>query len=110
MVPSLWDLLDLVCKFLTYLGAASLVGTLFCLWLFKNESSQLSDDLLVYMAGGSFLGFQGALLRFFVQVGMVVDDGLIVWSGLRFIQIGHPWTISLFSCGQTHWFWPLIWP
>ena len=77
MVPSLWDLLDLVCKFLTYLGAASLVGTLFCLWLFKNESSQLSDDLLVYMAGGSFLGFQGALLRFFVQVGMVVDDGLV---------------------------------
>ena len=77
MVPSLWDLLDLVCKFLTYLGAASLAGTLFCLWLFKNESSQLSDDLLVYMAGGAFLGFQGALLRFFVQVGMVVDDGLI---------------------------------
>ena len=77
MVPSLWDLLDLVCKFLTYLGAASLVGTFFCLWLFKNESSQLSDDLLVYMAGGAFLGFQGALLRFFVQVGMVVDDGLI---------------------------------
>ena len=77
MVPSLWDLLDLVCKFLTYLGAASLVGTLFCLWLFKNESSQLSDDLLVYMAGGAFLGFQGALLRFFVQVGMVVDDGLV---------------------------------
>ena len=77
MVPSLWDLLDLVCKFFTYLGAASLVGTLFCLWLFKNESSQLSDDLLVYMAGGAFLGFQGALLRFFVQVGMVVDDGLI---------------------------------
>ena len=77
MVPSLWDLLDLVCKFLTYLGAASLVGTFFCLWLFKNESSQLSDDLLVYMGGGAFLGFQGALLRFFVQVGMVVDDGLI---------------------------------
>ena len=54
MVPSLWDLLDLVCKFLTYLGAASLVGTLFCLWLFKNESSQLSDDLLVYMARVAF--------------------------------------------------------
>ena len=77
MVPSLWDLLDLVCKFLTYLGAASLAGTLFCLWLFKNESGQLRDDLLVYMAGGAFLGFQGALLRFFVQVGMVVDDGLV---------------------------------
>ena len=77
MVPSLWDLLDLVCKFLTYLGAASLAGTLFCLWLFKNKSGQLRDELLVYMAGGAFLGFQGALLRFFVQVGMVVDDGLV---------------------------------
>ena len=44
MVPSLWDLLDLVCKFLTYLGAASLVGTLFCLWLFKNESSQFETN------------------------------------------------------------------
>ena len=77
MIPSSWDLLDLLCKFFTYFGAASLVGSLFCLWLFKIEPSQLSDDLFVYMAGGAFLGFQGALLRFFVQVGMVVDDGLV---------------------------------
>ena len=76
MVPSSWDLLDLLCKFFTYMGAASLVGSLLCLWLFKIEPGQLSDDLFVYMAGGAFLGFQGALLRFFVQVGIVVDDGL----------------------------------
>ena len=87
MVPSSWDLLDLFCKFFTYLGAASLVGTLFCLWLFKNESGQLSDGLFVYMAGGAFLGFQGALLRFFVQVGMVVDDGLVGMFDLGMAEI-----------------------
>ena len=77
MVPSSWDLLDLFCKIFTYFGAASLVGALFCLWLFKTEPGRLSDDLFVYMAVGAFLGFQGALLRLFVQVGMVVDDGLV---------------------------------
>lgn len=87
MVPSLWDLLDLFCKFLTYLGAASLAGTLFCLWLFKNEFGQLRDDILVYMAGGAFLGFQGSLLRFFVQVGMVVDDGLVGMFDLGMAEI-----------------------
>ena len=77
MVPSGWELLDLVCKFLTYLGAASLLGSILCFWLFKNESRQISHEILTYLAAGVFLGFQGALLRFFVQVGMVVDNGLV---------------------------------
>ena len=77
MVPSGWELLDLVCKLLTYLGAASLLGSLICLWLFKNESRQLSYEILTYLAAGTFLGFQGSLLRFLVQVGMVVDNGLV---------------------------------
>ena len=76
MVPSGWELLDLACKLLTYLGAASLSGSIFCFWLFKNESRQISHEILTYLAAGVFLGFQGALLRFFVQVGMVVDNGL----------------------------------
>ena len=77
MVPSGWEQLDLVCKLFTYLGAASLFGSIFCLWLFKNESRHLSYQILIYLAAGVFLGFQGALLRFFVQVGMVVDKGLV---------------------------------
>ena len=77
MVPSGWELLDLACKLLTYLGAASLSGSIFCFWLFKNESRQISHEILTYLAAGVFLGFQGALLRFFVQVGMVVDNGLV---------------------------------
>ena len=77
MVPSGWELLDLACKLLTYLGAASLLGSIFCFWLFKNESRQISHEILTYLAAGVFLGFQGALLRFFVQVGMVVDNGLV---------------------------------
>ena len=78
MVPSGWELLDLACKLLTYLGAASLLGSIFCFWLFKNESRQISHEILTYFAAGVFLGFQGALLRFFVQVGMVVDNARLL--------------------------------
>ena len=77
MVPSGWELLELACKLLTYLGADSLLGSIFCFWLFKNKSRQISHEILTYLAAGVFLGFQGALLRFFVQVGMVVDNGLV---------------------------------
>ena len=75
MVPSTWEFLSLACKLLTYLGAASLLGAVFCIWLFKNESWQVTHNILTYMTVGAFLGFQGSLFGFLVQIGMVVNNG-----------------------------------
>ncbi len=77
MVPSTWEFLSLACKLLTYLGAASLLGALFCIWLFKNETRQVTHNILTYMTVGAFLGFQGSLFGFLVQIGMVVNNGPI---------------------------------
>ena len=77
MAPSTWELANLICKLFVYFGAASLVGGSLFLWLYNDGSRKISVTILRYIVIGSFLGFQGSLFNFIIQVGMVVDNGLI---------------------------------
>jgi putative copper resistance protein D len=77
MAPSTWELASLICKLFVYFGAASLVGGSLFLWLYNDGSRKISVTILRYIVIGSFLGFQGSLFNFLIQVGMVVDNGLI---------------------------------
>jgi putative copper resistance protein D len=74
-LPSAWELASLVCKILGYFGAASIVGGSLCLWLYNDGSRRNLTSILKYIAIGTFFGFQGSLLYFLIQVGMVVDKG-----------------------------------
>ena len=75
MPPTTWELASLICKLFVYFGAASLVGGTLFLWLYSDGSRKSSVTILRYIILGSFLGFQGSLSNFLIQVGMVVDDG-----------------------------------
>lgn len=74
-VPSAWELASLVCKIFGYFGAASIVGGSLCLWLYNDGSRKNLTSILKYIAIGAFFGFQGSLLYFLIQVGMVIDKG-----------------------------------
>ena len=73
----------MVCKLLLYFGAASIAGGSLCLGLYSDGHRQTVHTLLVYINLGAILGFQAVLANFFIQVGLVNDDGLTAmfdWS------------------------------
>ena len=83
MPISSWELASLVCKLLVYFGAASIAGGSLCLRLYSDGHRQTVHTLLVYINLGAMLGFQAVLANFFIQVGLVNDDGLAAmfdWS------------------------------
>ncbi|MBT72173.1 MAG: hypothetical protein CMQ15_09075 [Gammaproteobacteria bacterium] len=83
VIPGSWELASMVCKLLLYFGAASIAGGSLCLGLYSDGHRQTVHTLLVYINLGAILGFQAVLANFFIQVGLVNDDGLTAmfdWS------------------------------
>jgi|APSaa5957512535_1039671.scaffolds.fasta_scaffold58207_2 copper resistance protein D len=77
ILPTSWELASLVCKLFFYFGAASIVGGSLCLWLYNDGSRRTVQSNIRYITLGAFIGFQGALFNFLVQVGLVVDAGIL---------------------------------
>ncbi|MEQ8314587.1 MAG: CopD family protein [Gammaproteobacteria bacterium] len=75
-VPSAWELASLVSKLLIYFGAASALGGGVCLLLYRDGSRHSATGILSYQLIGGLFGFQGVILGFLVQVGMINDSGL----------------------------------
>ncbi len=89
IIPGSWELVSLVCKLFLYTGAASIAGGSLCLWQFSDGSRQLLEKNFAYILGGSFLGFQGVLLNYLVQVGLVNDrgiGGMFDWSMISLLM------------------------
>ena len=76
VVPNIWEILSLACKILMYFGAASIVGGSLCLSLYNDGSRRTALSNIQYITVGAFLGFQGVLLNFLLQVGMVMGAGI----------------------------------
>jgi len=75
-LPSSWELASLLAKLLLYSGAFSIAGGTLSAWLYSNSSRPLLFSNFTYIFFGTVLGFHGVLLGFFVQVGLINDDGL----------------------------------
>jgi len=76
VIPNSWELASLFCKLFIYFGAAAIVGGSLCLWLYNDGSRRTVQSNLRYITLGAFVGFNGALLYFFIQVGMVAGSGI----------------------------------
>ncbi|GIT20948.1 MAG: hypothetical protein CM1200mP40_06300 [Gammaproteobacteria bacterium] len=76
VIPNSWELASLFCKLFIYFGAAAIVGGSLCLWLYNDGSRRTVQSNLRYITLGAFIGFNGALLNFFIQVGMVAGSGI----------------------------------
>lgn len=76
LIPSSWEILNLICKLSVYLGLASIAGGSLFLVLYSDGSRKTTNTILVYCGLGAFLGFQGAGLSFLSQVGQINDQGL----------------------------------
>ena len=76
VIPNSWELASLFCKLFIYFGAAALVGGSLCLWLYNDGSRQTVQSNLRYITLGAFIGFNGALLNFLIQIGMVAGSGI----------------------------------
>lgn len=75
-IPSAWELASLVSKLLIYFGAASALGGGVCLLLYRDGSRHSATGILSYQLIGGLLGFQGVILGFLVQVGMINNSGI----------------------------------
>ena len=76
LIPSSWEILNLLCKLGVYLGLASIAGGSLFLVLYSDGSRKTTNTILIYCGVGAFLGFQGAGLSFLSQVGQINDNGL----------------------------------
>lgn len=74
--PTSWEIASLVCKLFFYYGAASIVGGSLCLKLYNDGSRRTVQSNVRYITLGAFIGFQGVLFNFLVQVGMVMGGGI----------------------------------
>jgi putative copper resistance protein D len=74
-IPTSWELASLVCKFLIYIGVASIAGGSYCLWQFSDRSKLSLHRILSYILIGSLIGFQGVVANFLIQVGLINDNG-----------------------------------
>ncbi|NKB35461.1 MAG: hypothetical protein GKR91_20365 [Pseudomonadales bacterium] len=54
-----------------------MIGGSVCLWLYNDGSRRVVQANIRYLTFGAFIGFQGALLNFLVQVGMVSGSGVM---------------------------------
>ena len=83
MLPTSWEIASLVCKILFYFGAASVVGGSLFLRIYNDGSRSTVQSNIRYITLGAFIGFQGVLFNFLVQIGLVVDSGffgMFDWS------------------------------
>jgi len=83
MLPTSWEIASLVCKILFYFGAASVVGGSLFLRLYNDGSRFTVKSNIRYITLGAFVGFQGVLFNYLVQIGLVVDSGffgMFDWS------------------------------
>ena len=76
LIPSSWEILNLICKLCVYLGLASIAGGSLFLVLYSDGSRRTTNAIFIYCGLGAFLGFQGAGLGFLSQVGQINDQGL----------------------------------
>jgi len=76
-IPTSWELASLVCKFLVYIGVASIAGGSYCLWQFSDHSKATLHRNLSYIFIGSLIGFQGVVANFLIQIGLINDNGLV---------------------------------
>ncbi|MDD9890939.1 MAG: CopD family protein [Gammaproteobacteria bacterium] len=76
LIPNSWEIASLVCKLFLYFGAASIVGGSLCLYLYNDGTRRTVLGNIRYITLGAFVGFQGALFNFFIQIGMVMGSGI----------------------------------
>lgn len=76
VIPNGWEIASLVCKLFFYFGAASIVGGSLSLWLYNDGSRRTVFSNVLYITIGAFVGFQGALFNFLIQIGMVLGAGI----------------------------------
>jgi len=76
VIPTSWEIASLVCKLFLYFGAASIVGGSLCLWLYNDGSRRTVQSNIRYITLGAFIGFQGVLFNFLIQIGMVMGAGI----------------------------------
>lgn len=76
ILPTAWELSSLLCKLLLYFGAASIAGGSLCIWQFSEGSRRSIKSNLAYILFGAVLGFQAVLLNFFIQLGLINDNGI----------------------------------
>lgn len=74
--PGSWELARLLCKFLLYLGAASIAGGSLCLWQFTDGRRESVQRNLSYMMIGANVGFLAEVCNFFIQVGQLSGSGI----------------------------------
>lgn len=87
LIPSSWEILNLLCKLSVYLGLASIAGGSLFLVLYSDGSRKTTNAILIYCGFGAFLGFQGAGLSFLSQVGQINDKGLTGMFDLSMAQM-----------------------
>ena len=87
MLPTSWEIATLACKLLFYFGAASAVGGSLCLQLYNDGSRSTVQSNIRYITLGAFVGFQGVLFNFLVQIGLVVDIGFFGMFDWRMASI-----------------------
>lgn len=76
VTPSVWEISSLFCKLFLYFGAASIAGGSICLLLYNDGSRRTVLSNLRYITVGAFIGFQGVLFYFLIQIGMVMGKGI----------------------------------
>lgn len=76
ILPGSWELASLLGKLFLYAGAASLAGGALTAWRYSTSNRAILTSNYSYILIGSLLGFQGVVLSFFVQVGLVNDSGI----------------------------------
>jgi putative copper resistance protein D len=86
LIPSSWEILNLLCKLSVYFGFASIAGGSLFLVLYSDGSRKTTNTVLIYCGIGGFFGFQGAGLSFLSQVGQVNDNGL---TGMFDLSMSH---------------------
>ena len=77
LIPGSWELASLACKVILYMALAGIVGGSASAALFSDGSRGHLQFCLRYKLILIVLGFQASLLYFLIQVGQIVDNGLV---------------------------------
>ncbi len=75
-VPDNWELASLLAKLLLYIGAAGVAGGSLTAWRYSCSNRSALAYNYSYILTASIIGFQGVLLGFLVQVGLINDNGI----------------------------------
>ncbi len=71
-----WELASLLAKLLLYSGAAAVAGGGLTAWRYSCSNQSALAYNYSYILTGSIIGFQGVVLGFLVQVGLINDKGI----------------------------------